>query len=72
MGTALPTSFKLVIALHTTDYRGDHTAEVVRVYDVLPEETVAQLAQRLFVGEYYGNVYQDWIEVRLVVPLPTQ
>lgn len=32
---------------HTTDYRGDHAADVEYVYDVEPGETVEMLVARL-------------------------
>lgn len=37
---------RVVALVHTTDYRGDHTAEVCRVYDVAPGETVEALVAR--------------------------
>lgn len=53
---------KLNILLHTSQYRGDHTADVCRAIGVSEYETVADLARRLLKpGEHY-----DWIEIRAV------
>lgn len=53
---------KLIAILHTTEYRGDHDAEVTRVYEVGSVEGVANLAVR--VGLVKGV---DWIEIKQMV-----
>lgn len=41
------TEHLISVTHHTTDYRGDHSAEVAYVYDVAPGETVEMLVARL-------------------------
>lgn len=38
---------EFVVIRHTSDYRGDHTADVFQVHKVKDGETVADLAKRL-------------------------
>lgn len=57
---------KLAILLRTAEYRGDHSADVTRIYDLIPGETVEELARRLFVSNPYTKTEHDWIEIRVV------
>ncbi len=54
---------KLNILVWTTDYRGDHSADVRIAYEAQENETVQQLAERLLQGSA-TNV----IEIREVQP----
>lgn len=51
---------KMNILLHTTDYRGDHSAEVCSAQEILHQETVEQLAERILSNKF------DWIEIRKI------
>lgn len=53
---------KLSILLRTSDFRGDHAADVWIAHDVQPDENVTQLAERLL-----GSSHCDVIEIRSVV-----
>lgn len=57
---------KLSILLRTTDYRGDHSADVLIAYDCLPDETVHQLAARLLEPEPYVRDGAKVIEIRVI------
>jgi len=48
------------VTLHTTEYRGDHSAEVTLAYESLLDETVEGLIERLPITKF------DWIELRRV------
>jgi len=56
------------VLLHTVDYRGDHAADVVIAYEVLPGETVEALASRLMGHDQYVSPGCEWIEIREVLP----
>jgi len=53
------------ILYHTSDYRGDHAADVCQVIDLMPGETVEALVARIMVsrGDYHNTRF-DWIEIR--------
>jgi len=55
---------KLSIILRTSDFRGDHEADVAIAYEVLLGETIEALAQRLFTDK--APKWEDVIEIRLV------
>ena len=46
--------------LRTTEYRGDHSADISRAYELIAGETVEALAERIL------TTPNDWIEVRLI------
>lgn len=52
----------MIAILRTTEYRGDHSADVAQVYLVNKGETVAELMERLKPNAY------DWIELRYTEP----
>lgn len=55
----------------TTEYRGDHSAEVRIALTVRPGETVEQLARRILIvpnPDRSEASYADCIEIRLVKP----
>lgn len=56
---------KIQVSLITSDYRGDHAADVVIAQDVKYNETVEQMVNRLLV---HGTkaAYTDHIEIRVV------
>ena len=56
----------LNVIFRTSDYRGDHAADIAVAYEVKDGETVEQLAARLFGKEARGDV----IEIRRVEPAP--
>jgi len=71
----LPPAHAISVLLRTSDFRGDHAADVARMFAVEPGETVQALVARLLeVGPhaptYRGNgtpdVRSDHIELRLV------
>ena len=49
---------KLTCLLRTTDYRGDHSAEVIIPIEIEENETVESLCKRLLRVKY------DWLELR--------
>ena len=59
------------ILLNTSQYRGDHTADVSVAHEVLPGETVEQLVERLLgnTDEFDKSAYhaRDVIEIRRIV-----
>lgn len=56
---------KIQISLHTTDYRGDHSADIVIAHDVKENETVEQLVERLlFNGS--NPIFLDHVELRVI------
>lgn len=57
---------KLSVLLHTTDYRGDHAADVIIAHEIQPGETVQQLAERLLGNESYIKDGAKVIEIRIV------
>ncbi len=56
----------LVAVLHTTDFRGDHEAEVIEHFEVSLDETVGTLWARLPIKRVYSDKAHDWIELRIV------
>jgi len=42
---------RIIAILVTSDYRGDHSADVELAYEVMPNETVEQLVERLKLKE---------------------
>lgn len=56
---------KIQIMLHTVDFRGDHAADVCRVVEYKPGETVEQLCERTGLG---NNKYApgENLQIRLV------
>ncbi len=56
----------MVAILRTSEYRGDHSADVARVFLIAKGETVAQLMERLQPGEH------DWIELRHAEKAPDE
>ena len=63
---------KIAALHHTSSYRGDHTADICVVVDLVPGETVEQLAERVLTAnrrdEPFDNAYSDSIEIKLVLP----
>lgn len=57
----------IVALLHTSEYRGDHHADVCRWFEVAPGETVAALVARLLPP---GASRYDSIEIRPAEPSP--
>ena len=55
---------KLAVTLHTTDFRGDHSASVTTAHAVRDGEAVEDLARRLITPSY--GRYIDHIEIRVV------
>ena len=56
---------KISVLLYTSDYRGDHSADMVIAYDLKDGETVEELAERLIKKNNLGG-YTDHIEVRWI------
>lgn len=52
----------LNVLLRTSDYRGDHAADVAIAHEVKDDESVLELADRLLADGADG----DWIEIRRV------
>ena len=64
---------KIAVLYHTDEFRGDHTADVCKVVDLQPGETVEALVRRTMKpGERrsYSNIYFDRIELKIVEQLP--
>lgn len=57
----MTTTKKLCVFRRTSDYRGDHAADVLLVHELRPGETVDELAARLLLEN------SDVIEIRLVI-----
>lgn len=58
---------KLNILLRTSEYRGDHSADVARAFDPKPEETVEQLVKRVEMNKgCRPDAYTDVLEIRLM------
>lgn len=53
----------MAVLLRTSEYRGDHSADVTEHHELLPGETVKELAERLLAR---NEDRHDWIEIRLV------
>ncbi len=58
----------IVAVLHTVDFRGDHSADLVVIHKVGSDETVAHLVDRLL-GEttHYVPPEVEFIELRILV-----
>ena len=60
---------KYAIKHFTTDYRGDHTADVCRMLDPILGETVEALIRRAINPDekrYYSDAHFDRIEIQVV------
>jgi hypothetical protein len=57
---------KIAVLHHTSEYRGDHAADVCKVVDLRPGETVEALVQRVMTQ----RAYFDRIELKIVERLP--
>lgn len=58
---------KLVALLHTTDFRGDHSADVVHAFEVDLQQPVGELFERI-----HGSLTRPsaaYIELRIVSPV---
>lgn len=53
------------ILLHTMDYRGDHSTDVVLAIAEIPGETVEQLVGRTIGKNKYVNGASEHIEIRI-------
>jgi hypothetical protein len=51
----------LSITLRTSEYRGDHHADILRAYTPIPNESVEKLVERLKLNP------NEWIEIRICV-----
>lgn len=70
---------RLSVCLRTTEYRGDHAAEIVTFHELSTgpngdsAETVEQLVRRLLKPDTQpranGALGIDWIEIRIVQPV---
>jgi hypothetical protein len=49
------------ILLRTSDYRGDHAADITRAYGFVPGETIEELVARVRL-----SIADDWIEIRML------
>lgn len=79
------TADRVAVELHTSDFRGDHAADIVRAHQLKDGETVAELVDRLlllgaYAPSYRGNGHPeldaDFIVLRLRAepadpPVPT-
>lgn len=64
-------SARIVAVLHTTDFRGDHAADVEAAYEVAPGETVEALCARVLKGaSSYSREGADFIALRYVQAPP--
>jgi hypothetical protein len=59
---------KVSVILCTTEYRGDHSTDLLLPCTLKEGETVEQLAERLLTDEKEGARFVDKIEIRLVQP----
>lgn len=57
---------KYAILFHTTDYRGDHSADICRVIAPIEGETIDALIARIKLGENSYGGKGDYIAIRLV------
>jgi hypothetical protein len=57
---------KTSIMLRTVDFRGDHAADALIVYDLLEGETVAALVSRLIGHNKYIDPEREIIELRII------
>lgn len=57
---------KLLVLLHTVDYRGDHSADVTIAHELQAGETVEALAERLLQNEPYIRDGAKVIEIRVI------
>lgn len=63
---------KVSVLLRTSEYRGDHSADVFRAYEVKPDETVTALLERLIPIEKLTNMtnynvsWSDCVELRWI------
>lgn len=60
---------KISVLLHTSEFRGDHAADVAEAHDVRPGETVEELVARLIPAKprsSYHALGYDRIELRRV------
>lgn len=53
------------VLLHTSEFRGDHAADVVEAHELNPGETVQELVERLLPHEGYKH---DYLALRRVTP----
>lgn len=60
-------SNQISVLLHTSEYRGDHSADVVKAYEIKEGETVEELVERL-IAEQSSWAYTDHIELRRINP----
>lgn len=58
---------KISVMLITSDFRGDHAADVFIAHELKPNETVKELVERLIKEDNLGG-YSDHIELRVVNP----
>ena len=64
--------YKVSVIHHSAEYRRDHTVETAAVVDILPGETVLDLANRLIQPHHLGrdhNPFLDSIEIKIVKPV---
>lgn len=59
---------KISILLSTTDFRGDHEAEVRIAIEPLPDETVQHLAERILAERKQRET--DVVEIRCMREVP--
>ena len=60
---------RVSVLWHTSEFRGDHSSDVVQAYEPLPGETVDELVKRLMAcpdGTIPASSCFDWIELRPV------
>ena len=55
---------KINVLLRTSEYRGDHSADLALAFDVKPGETVEALMQRMIA---YSGRSHVWVELRQVI-----
>lgn len=59
---------KIVATLHTTDFRGDHAADVEIPYEIVPGETVEALCSRVLKGaSAYSREGADFVALRYAI-----
>ena len=63
-------SKEIVAKFHTGEFRGDHTSDVCRLYEIGSKETVEDLVNRIFNSASADALeeHNDWIELKLKVP----
>lgn len=52
---------KISILEKTSDYRGDHSADITRAHRYYPQEHIEELIKRCL----RGNLDTDWLELRI-------